>query len=286
MLGVVVVLLIVGVVAVFGSLAGIAVRQARLRGLRKADVQKPLYTISDDLTPAEFGVIVDGAIGRKELVAEIILLAMRGQVVLNKLPSGSFRVVPVFSAIKDVTPIQGAILATLGQENAALLALPLTVEYETKRSLRSKGWIVDKKPPLRGLSDVPPTYTRITLIAAAIIVVLAIMGTKLGGGSGILVYTVVVLTALAAEAVIISIVGLLIVFHGEMAHNAQFMLAASTKYAQQWKNVYGVYQYIRISGMDIFTPNYDTMDFSGLDPLYPFAVAAGLDKKIVKLIKV
>ena len=77
-------LVVSGIVALLGSLAGHAIRRLHLRKLRKSNIQKPLYNIVDNLTPAEFGLIVDGAVGYKELVAEIILLAMRGQVTLTK----------------------------------------------------------------------------------------------------------------------------------------------------------------------------------------------------------
>ena len=136
---------------------------------------------------------------------------------------------------------------------------------------------------MRALSDVPGTYTRNALIMGAAGLLTAVLITIVAGASSDTIVFTVVLT-LSLEMVLGALAALVVVFRGEMIHSAQFTMAATTKYAQQWRDVYGVYEYIRVSGMDIFTPHYETMDFVGLDPLYPYAVAAGLDKKVIKLI--
>ncbi|HJQ08534.1 MAG TPA: hypothetical protein VJ836_03595 [Candidatus Saccharimonadales bacterium] len=242
-------------------------------------MQKSLYKIAEDLSPAEFGCIVDGTVDYKELVAEIVLLSLQGQVTFAKGPSGKFRVVKTYSTSARLTPIQRAILKGLDGDTRLYELLP-TIRYEATQSLVRKGWIVSKKKPLRGLSSLPGRYV---LYASCIGIACAAVATLIAvamQASGVAIYMTAVLT-LTIEVILALIAGLIVVFRGEMIHNAQFIMAATTKYTQDWKNVYGVYEYIRVSGMDIFTPDYETLDFKGLDPLYPYAVAAGLDKKIL-----
>jgi hypothetical protein len=278
------ILILVGIVALLGNLAGYTVRRSRLRKLRKADIQKPLYSIQDDLSPAEFGLIVDGTIGHKELVGEIILLAMQGQVTLAKLSTGRFAVHKNLEVVRASTPIQNAILATIDGPNNGWINLQPALEYETRRSLVNKDWIINAKPPLRAFSDVPRSYTRTALVIGATGMAAVTALTLIFGTANDL--WLFIPLALGFEMVFAALAAMVIVFHGEMIHNAQFVLAATTKYTQKWKDTYGVYEYIRVSGMDVFTPDYETMDFSGLDPLYPYAVAAGLDKKMLKLVAV
>lgn len=276
-------LLAAGAVVLLGNLAGYGIRRQRLRKLRKASIHKPVYNIENNVTPAEFGLVVDGAVGYKELVAEIVLLAIRDQVTLTQQPSGTFKVSRNHAAVKQATPIQAAILTALGQQNVGLFTLLPMLKYETERSLVGKGWIVNKQPPLRGLSDVPSEYVRTAVILGLVGLVIAVAVAFIAGASTTDLYVIVAVT-LGAEMVIGALVAMVVVFRGELIHNARFVMAATNKYDQQWEEVYGVYEYLRVSGMDIFTPEYETMNFTGLDPLYPYAIAAGLDKKIIKLV--
>lgn len=267
-------------VGVLGHLVGRLVTKLRIRRIRQRHLQKPLYSIQDDLSPAEFGYIVDGTIGLREWTGEIILLTMQGHIDLKQLPDGSFKVVKTLKGKTPLTSVQRALLKSLGSTNGDNTA---TLEYEVAHSLRQKGWIVSRKPPLRGLSEVPPKYIGIGFIINLIVCAATLLAGVAFDVSGDVLYIAIVLM-LTMEVMVSIIVGFFILFRGEVLHNARFIMAATTKYEQQWKDVYGVYEYLRVSGMDIFTPDYKTMSLKGLDPLYAYAVAVGLDKKVVRLV--
>lgn len=275
-----VLIIVVLAVGVLGHLAGRVVTRLRIRKIRQRHLQKPLYDIQDNLSPAEFGYIFDGTIGRREWTAEIILLTMRGYIKLERLPNGTFNAVKTLEGKLPLTSVQSALLKSMDNANVGDTA---TLEYEVTKSLRQKGWIMTRKPPLRGLSEVPLRYIIIGFIINLTVCMTMLLAGKAFGLSGETLYMAILLV-LTAEAIVSVISGFVITFRGEMLHSARFIMAATTKYEQQWKDVYGVYEYIRVSGMDIFTPDYETMSFKGLDSLYPYAVALGLDKKVVKLI--
>jgi Predicted membrane protein (DUF2207) len=273
------VLLLIAVIALLGYATGYIVRKNKIRILKNSVVQKPLYKITENLSPAEFGCIVDGTVGYKELVAEIILLSLLGNVTFSKEASGKFSVTKTYNTSTKLTRTQGAILKGM-DNNTSLYDLLPNLKYEVTQSLVRKGWIVNKRPPLRGLSSVPGKYLFYVLCVCLAISAMAAFIAVVFRAPGEAIYMTVLLT-LTIEIILALIAGVVIVFRGEMIHNTQFIMAATTKYSEDWKNVYGVYEYIRISGMDIFTPDYTTLDFTGLDPLYPYAVATGLDKKIL-----
>jgi hypothetical protein len=274
------VLIVVLVVGVLGHLAGRLVTKLKIRKIRQYHFQKPLYNIQGNLSPAEFGYIIDGTIGPREWTAEIILLTMQGHIKLKRLPSGAFNATKTLEGKTPLTSVQVTLLKSIDNPGADDIA---ALEYEVTKSLRQKGWIMSKKPPLRGLSKVPLKYIIIGFIINIIVCMATLLAGKAFDVSGEALY-VAILLVLTVEAIVSIIAGFVIVFRGEMLHNARFIMTTTTKYKQQWKDAYGVYEYIRVSGMDIFTPDYETMNFKGLDPLYAYAVAAGFDKKVVKLI--
>lgn len=54
------------------------------------------------------------------------------------------------------------------------------------------------------------------------------------------------------------------------------------KFQDRYQEIYGLFLYMKVSGMDIMTPDYKTLDLRGLDKLYPYAVAVGLDKRLTR----
>jgi hypothetical protein len=277
-----VMLLLIGSVALLGYAAGTIYRKNKLRKIRRAYPQKVRYTIMHDISPAEFGCIVDGTIGYKELVGEVILLYMQGAVKLTKGPSGKFFVDNTYTRTTKLTLVQQAILKEIGAGQVSLYALQPALEYAVRQSLTQKGWIVTKRPFIRGLTYLQDIYLIGGIAAGIAVGGIAGLCAALAGATGEDVY-IIVLTTLLVELLLAMFAGLAAIFRGEMLQSARLALAATTKYAQEWKDVYGVYEYLRISGMDIFTPDYTTLNLKGIDPLYPYAVAAGLDKQVLKI---
>ncbi len=279
------ILSIISVVALLGYLTGYVMRKRRLSKLRRASIQKPLYNIQDDISPAEFGCIVDGTIGHKELVAEAILLAIKGHIDFVRNSVGRFSVVKsdrTHLHSTNLTPIQSVIMKGLNGRDGFFTLQP-AVEHEVKQSLIRKGWIVGKKLPSRGLPEVSVRQVFIAVLTGLMVVLAAVVAALAFGASGSDVFTIVLLT-LGAEFILVVIIGSIVpVFRSEIMHEVRFTLAATAKYDQQWKDVYGVYEYMRVSGGDVFTPDYETLNFNELDLLYPYAVAVGLDKKVLRL---
>ncbi|MBC7943140.1 DUF2207 domain-containing protein [Candidatus Saccharibacteria bacterium] len=277
-----VLLLIVLGAVLFGSILGVIVRKYKIRNIRKKTLQKPQYSIEDDLSPAEFGFIIDGKIGHKELVAEVIQLSLDGHIKLEKDNSGKLTITRIYGSKDRLQPLQAAILKEIGSSGRVPYTLSDVIEYETTKSLNKKGWIVTPKTSPRYMSEIS-LVSIVKAIAVALVGLLIIFVVSvLIGLSGGDLYMAVALSLLF-EIFIAFIVGLIAMVKGEMLHSIGPIRGATTKYKQNWQNVKGVYDYIKISGMDIFTPDYEALDFDKLDELYPYAVAAGFDKHILRL---
>ena len=267
-----------------GYLSGYLARRWRIRTIRRSTTQKAAYELVQDLSPAEFGYIIDGKFDAKEVAAELVVLYTRGfiNVLINE--DGSKKIVKNVGQRGRLTDMQTTILKQIPAQNGALFySLVDDVRYAAEQSLIKKGWIVHRKRPISeiDLLDIKSSYRAICLllllVAPVIWFLCFIFGVR---GTALQMTPILYLTALF---IVSFIIGLILLFKGKRQLGMGIVFAASPTFARDWKDIYGVYEYIRVSGMDTFTPNYENYDFTGLDKLYPYAVAAGLDKKIISM---
>jgi hypothetical protein len=156
------------------------------------------------------------------------------------------------------------------------------LKHATLESLRRKGWVARRSAPLWAGSAIDPlAMVKIGLAMAAteLAVLTACLTLGLAGDE---TYTVVVLT-LGLEVFALVLAGLFLIARGEAHRAAGLLIHPTPLYKQEWHKVHSVFWYIRVSGMDVFTPDYKALDFAGLDSLYPYAVAAGFDRRVVTL---
>jgi hypothetical protein len=268
-------------VSLWGAGLGLLYRRAHYRRLAAATLGKPEYDIARDLSPAEFSMIVTGRITRGAIAGEILWLAMHGYIGLTRDDRGRVAATRErLSAGGRLSELQTEALKelfyrVLPGSPAPLRDARLTglLRYQTLKSLQEKGWINPAMPYLRGNSAMPQRYWVILMSAllAGLIVPWAISGSIYVAGA---VETVIVILAV--------IWGYWIIFTGHFRDAAGIALRTSDMYKTDYDKVYGVYEYMKVSGMDTMLPEHGSLTFKGLDPLYPYAVAAGLDRRIVK----
>lgn len=276
------VFLVLLIAILLGSLLGLIARKNLIRRIKIRTLQKPQYSIEDDLSPAEFGFIIDGVLGHKEMVAEVIQLSLKGHIKLSKNSSGKLVVERIHGTQDHLSPLQAAILKEIGVSGGIPYILPDVIEYETLKSLSEKGWIIIPTSSPRFMTELSPGYIiMMTLVGLAGLLIVYVSASLLGLRGENLYLTVSL--SFVFELILGIILGLTVIVKGEMQHTTGAIRGATTKFKRNWRHVNGVYNYMRISGMDIFTPDYETLDFNGLDKLYPYAVAAGLDGEVLDL---
>lgn len=277
------ILLLMGLAVLFGSAIGFAIRKYSFRKLRLSTLQKPQYAIEDDVSPAEFGYIVDGKIGRKELVSELVQLYTGGHVALDRNQAGKLIVSKTFGGWghTQISTLQAELLKYISGGRQTIDILLPVLEREARRSLTEKGWIKNLPVPMRASSALSSSQIIKTVWFIAISLAVAAITGIAGGFTAANTYLLAG-AVLLVEIILLIVGGLVLIMRGEALFAAGISVSMSSQYRERWKNLSGVYDYLRVSGMDIFTPDYDKPNFQELDRLYPYAVAAGLDKRILK----
>lgn len=81
------------------------------------------------------------------------------------------------------------------------------------------------------------------------------------------------------------VVGVMYIMRGGFKDTSVVARNYSPQYKHSYDEMIGLRQYLTVSGMDTMTPDYTTLDFRTLDTLYPYAVALGMDKRLIELLK-
>ncbi len=284
------VLLVAAGATLVGSAIGAAIRRYMLRRLRKSRTQKPEYNIEEDISPAEFGYIIEGKVGAKELIAELIWLHNKGFIQMARDASGKVIATSKLKTndrLPNVDQVLMKVIFRGGFQPVVVRDVVATmqpiIEFAALDSLNKKGWVKTTRPYLRGGSIMPAKYilgaTGVVLVACALIYV---AGLVFGLASEFL--SELYMLTFTAAFILGAICLLVVVVRGEALTSAGMMMHTTDTYKENWHKVNGVYDYLRVSGNDIFTPDYQTLAFQKVDKLYPYAVAAGLDKKVLRIL--
>lgn len=245
----------------------------------------PKYEAPENISPAEFAFLLTGRVSKKAIVGELIYMHMKGFIKLSN---------------SNIEPIKIGSLSV--HQRILLNELSISsykyknwhpFEYRLKLGLVNKGLIkkiVTRRSIFRDVSSefrhqAQLVIFMIVLSVVAVVIVLATNSDVANPpGSTYFAVTIVVLS-------VVIFLTFLYVFYfvaKEYFRAANGISNNTTEdYGISWQEFRSVLYYMKFTGMDTMTPNYDSMDFSGLDPLYPYAVAIGLDKQIVsRLLKV
>lgn len=280
--------------------------------IRRRGIMRPEYEKFEDCSPAEFGVIIDGQCGRDELVAEIIYLVNRGYIGLSGAADGT--IAPALLARTPSAPVSDVdkfLLSAIAQGQ-----VPDVTEFKkvVLQSLGSKGWVTTRRFWGFDLADRVwralgrlSLITRVILLLALIVfgipflgfIVLMVSGgvsdpyvhsgasDTLGFFGMLVMFGGLLLLALAIITPVLLVLATpLYVFVQGFKGVTIVARNHSPKYKQHYRDVLGLHQYLSVAGMDTMTPDYEKLDFRGLDPLYPYAIAAGLDGKIVEMFRI
>lgn len=279
-------LAILGAIGV-GSGLGIIRRNLALRRLRQSKVQKPAYNIEDDLTPAEFGYVLDGAIGRDELLGELLWLHNKGVVRIRRDDNGDAVIETTLHA-PPIPDLDETLLKNIftGPNKPIPLRHALStgrtaLAFAVEQSLHKKGWVKARKPYLGGTSVVPRKIILLFVILIVLTGSVSLMGATLLRWPGEVTYIVIVLS-LTVICLLSVMAGLYISARSALLDKAGMIMHTTAQYQEKWHATHGVYIYLRVSGNDIFSPDYETLQTEKVDKLYPYLVAAGLDKKLYR----
>lgn len=258
-------LLLTGLGILLGLLAAKLSRKHRLKG---ALSKKPViahYDLVYRLNPIEFEAICTGRVTVNGLAGFIAWAIMNGRAIVSE---HSITFVGISSN-------ERRLFEALLPSSALNHTTPLVLD-----SLTRQGW-------LRDLSQSSNRHTlkRSSAIAACVAAVSLILGTA--GIFNIVLgneQTGLALAVIGAAGFAVALIWATSIHVGveHFVKNTQITSRISPTYLERYHNIYGVYHYMLVSGMDIMTPDYSTLNMRGLDDLYPYAVAAGLDKKLTE----
>lgn len=278
------------IVAIAGYLIGIFYRNLRIKQIQADTLQKPEYDVQDKLTPAEFCLLMKGRVDKNAFMGEIIQLQNMGYLELNETPSGQITAAKTNVFNKNIQPLQQELISAMFSRQSGnvfelkrVYLLIGDLKFYTRQSLIKKGWIEKGKPHLTLESTMP---RRFLIREVASIILFPLLAFFAGKATGIDGEDLFVMPIMAAVAVLVSsiIVAFYIHFKDYFRRSASHTLHVTEKYRTDYEASYGLYIYMKVSGMDTMTPDRETLNFKQLDKLYPYAVATGLDPAITKLL--
>ncbi|HEY0965390.1 MAG TPA: hypothetical protein VGE13_02820 [Candidatus Saccharimonadales bacterium] len=301
--------ILVGIIIFLGKGTGRGYTSVSLTRLKRQGVVRPEYEKFGDCTPAEFGMIIDGRCDRDEMIAEIIHLYLRGYIMLEKDQNGKIisKMTPNVN-LETTSDIDKLLLGAIANNR-----LPDVWRFEevVMDSLRAKEWVIERQNAMGIMKRLGKwlirlsVFTKVFLTIFGVLFVVPALGfmilavtaggedlfTYAGADSAGAIYAMSMLIGVMASLLLITL-GLPVVL-AVVAATYTFVESFrgvtiiarnySPKYEQHYRDVIGLRQYLAVSGMDTMTPDYATLDFKGLDPLYPYAIAADLDKTITRM---
>lgn len=253
-------------------------KHRRQKSLQKILDQKtiiPAYSLEHLLSPLEFEMLCTGKASKNGVAGTIAQSIMRGEASAKEDDDSlTINMISPQDRLALHAMLYPPVDSSLRRELAAIAL----------GSLFSKGWVTD--PNIK--HDIQTTGFKYEIISLAVIV--------LGLFIGIVGISFIVTDhdtyqkigiALALIGVFGVVTSLFVLFFIRVA-SIQIIVSSpiarriTPKFQDKYQEIYGLFLYMKVSGMDTMTPDYKTLDMRGLDRLYPYAVAVGLDKKLTK----
>lgn len=273
------------VVVFFGYVAGHLLRLHNYSRLKSGSIRKPSYSVFDDISPLEFELIVKGRTSLGGLVGELAALQKAG-IISFMLDDRRELMLQGIVPRRNLPQIQSDVLKLLlGSQYApgkkfTISAKDLTPDFGKQMavsSLRQKGWWIEAEPRLGDFTRAQYTKFGVAFYAAAVVFFTIINGPeKLP-----FILIAAVPTSIFGTAIMLLLWFFAMLFIGTLRKQSHISTQIRTEYAQQWQMLQEAADYMIVSGADMFTPDYATLDFAGLDPLYPYWVALGQDETLL-----
>lgn len=278
--------------ALLGEVLGRMLRWHKINTLKQKAVRSAHYDAFEGLSPAEFGYLVDGKIGDNERIAEFIHLEQVGIIRLKQGSEGRVQheLANPKAKLTDLQiellhPLEGSDEYFAGKGASAYFGANHAFEAAVCQSLTAKGWI-KHRIRTKGLAH-------ITLGAVITAVLMIFVLTFVSVASFIAADVGKQTDEPLIWAGFMSVVAIFILIFGTFgwivfaSYRWRFLIAnrigssATPKYDAHWEKLYGLALFLKVSGMDTMTPQYETLSFRDLDKLYSYAVAMGADKRVV-----
>ena len=260
-----------------------------LDNIRSKSIEKAEYDLLYDLQPVEVSVLCTGYLDQHAIAGQAVYFASQGIINLrrndqsgrvesirNRLitPSDDSRsLVGLFSELHEPFPLPSRIY-----DDSWLL-------LETEKRLIKKGWLLPAE--LRHSDFKTEKFDKILLVST--IVSLSVGFLSIVG----LVTFEEPQQELAIALALICIISIWLIlifaiyirsFKITYDKHSRVLRSITPAFREKFSKLYGLYIYMKVSGLDTMTPMPGDLTFSGLDKLFPYALALGLDPKTTKML--
>ena len=242
------------------------------------------YDLSHRLTPAEFAMLINGVASSDAALGQLAYLLYHHVVTLSRERPGLN--LTVIKPVKQLSADESIMLQDAkrlietygsGARSAASESVLVAIQNNTLNSLQEKGWI-SERPARAIISDKKMV---IMAFLSGIVISIATILQKNDVFLLQLISVVMYIVAIIGYIVIILYFTALREFFTSYRKRSLITRRISSKYRNEYTKVHGVYTYIKVAGLDTMTPDYaDLSSIQGLDKLYPYAVAIGLDTRL------
>lgn len=274
---------------VFGKLVAWLHTRQKIYHITKQDIQAVQFELFEALDPIEFALLLRGTMSQDAIYGQLVYLTQQGYITLRRDSHTHLLYVT-----RNTSRISRSSITIQTLKAFSDLAHPLVFSFDveellniTRQSLRDKGWL--KRNALRSTNEVIARYDRLLFIASiamfsllvlAAIIIMAFakyMYSPLGYA-----FFYVCLGLLAADLIIIILGTFGRIFYRQAYSGTLTIRSIAPKYRKFYKNILGLYTYMKVSGLDTMTPQDGDLTFSDIDKLYPYAVSTGIDVEIKK----
>lgn len=264
-----------------GKLCAKIKTEKELKNIRSQSIEKAEYSLLYTLEPIEFALLCSGAIDKNALAGQVVRLATEKVIELRFGNSGfleatrSTQVQP-HEDMRSTVSLFSKLSQPLALDTFTLQPDKITLEIEQR--LTKKGWLSPEDARRNEFNS--ERYDRALLAATITSLVVgfaSIAGLISLSGTDQEIATTI--AALCALSLLIILALVIFVRSFKIAYNkhSRILRSITPAFRERFSKIYGLYLYMKVSGLDTMTPAPDDLTFSGLDKLFPYAVAAGLD---------
>jgi len=278
-----------------GKFSGEAKRRSTVADLKSDSTHVPAYQLIKQFEPLELELFFTGVISDNGVAGQLAQLNQSRSIYFD-LTKEEIRLIRPKVMRTEKSDILYSILSrdqltrrprTEVRFNE-LKQMKAEIKHETLSSLRRKNFNLQEAGRLDPQN--PPNTASFSLIFLATLPIILLIVLVLAWSISDNEELFSILLILGPLSALLSIVGVVVWiiranFKNEFNKKTVIIEQVSQQHGKDWEDVQRFYKYLEVSGADQFTPNYEDLNLSEMDQLYPYWVALGFDKKIVKLFK-
>ncbi len=279
------VLLIPVILSVFtGILIGKLFTAYVYRQFHSRHSEVPLYEIVETISPAEFGYLLDGKAGKKEFISEIIQMVMQNKLEITLDDGKDIKIYQKNMHFKR-TSLQNSIakqfkIPGIVNFDAREGVVFYNLETEIEGRLRNKGLL--RKENINTKLEMAVTKKHVIVFLVLFMVIT--LGLFVIAGIGHIEFALFFSLAFGLFITLLLYILYCLFYIARLffSFNSQVARLKGDGLEDEWQKIQSLYIYLKTAGADTMYPEYESMNFSQVDKLYPYYVAAGLDKEVLK----